>query len=163
MSKNGDPSANQFQIYEICRALYKNEQFFLNCMKNEEYNGFLIEKKLIDKIKKEIEYEKLKPLLAESDESFSKMKYKIKERKEKIKEISPNKFNNSSELIKGLNDEKSFHIIRQMYANKIIGDVNKSEGKEIRFKFDKYNIIIIFDDNDKLFFYKEITFLLYQN
>ena len=48
MSKNGD--TNQFQVYEICRDLYKNEQFFLNHQKNEEYNGFLIEKKSIEKI-----------------------------------------------------------------------------------------------------------------
>ena len=60
MSKNESIFNNQLKIFEIANAIYQNERFFENYEKNLEYQGYLIEKSVFEKIKKEIEYEKLK-------------------------------------------------------------------------------------------------------
>ena len=60
MSKNEGFSSNQLHIIEVCKALYQNELFFSKGLKNQPYQGYLIEKNIIDHIKKKINYEKLK-------------------------------------------------------------------------------------------------------
>jgi hypothetical protein len=150
MSKNESLSNNQFQIFEIASDIYQNEKFFENYVKNQEYQGYLIEKNVFDELKNEIEYEKLRNLLS-SNKTFKEIEKAIKERKEKIKEIIPKKYNTSSELEKELNENKSFNIIKIDYMSKI-SEPNKLKGKEIKFIFDTDNIIIILNEKDKLYF-----------
>ena len=142
-------SSNQFKIYELSEGLYKNEKFFFKYIKNIEYLGFLVEKNLIDEIKKKINYVNLKCLFGK-EETLDKFKKEIKDIN--IKEIILEKQNNSEELIKDLNNNKSFYLIKQDYLyNKII-DRNKAKGKEIKFKFTKEKIILIFNGDDELEF-----------
>ena len=146
MSKDG-LSENQFKIYELSEGLYKNEKFFHNNVKNFEYIGYLIEKNNIDEIKKKIKYTELRPLF-EEEETYDKFKQKIKDID--IKEIVPKKFNNSDEIKKDLTDKKSFYLIKQDYLTKKSGNT-KINGNEIKFMFEKDNILLIFSENDKLY------------
>ena len=47
--------SNKSQVFKILGDLYRNEKYFENGPKDQEFQGYLIEKKLIDKIKKENE------------------------------------------------------------------------------------------------------------
>ncbi len=118
--------SNQYKIYEICDAIYKNEKFFENHAKEVEFQAFLIEKNIIDKIKKDLDYDKLKTLLAE-DKNYNEIKEKIKDVKIKNELTNSKKFNSSKELLIEINNDKSFIIIKQEWLNKIfkIRDQNK--------------------------------------
>ena len=140
--------SNQRKVFEIFESLYKNEKFFVKCQKDEEYHGYLIEKRQIDKIKKDNDYDKIRALI-EKNETFEKIKVQIQEKKEQIKEIIPKKYKNSSDFKKDLRNDNSFIIIKQDYMGKLCSK-NDSNGKEIKFKFENNSIIIIFNDNDKL-------------
>ena len=74
----------------------------------------------------------------------------IPEKKNQIKEIIPKKYNSSNDLKKELSSDKSFIIIKQDYMGELYNNNSKSNGKEIKFKFENDSIIIIFDKNDKL-------------
>ena len=151
MEKNDKLSSNQLQILYICEALYQNDIFYQVYLKDYGYTGYLIENKIIEKIKKKVNYEKLKSLIVKS-ETHDKYKKEIKETQDKIEEIIPKQFINSKGLIKELlNDNKSFYLIKQDYLSKIT-DKNKLSGKEIKFKFHKESIILVFNDNDTLNF-----------
>ena len=149
MLKQESFSNYQYKVYEIYSAIYKNEKFFENNIKNTEYQGYLIEKNLIDKINKDGEYEKIKPLL--DNESYGTLKEKIKDNKEALKDIIPKKFNKSNELIKELKKNECFYFIHKNYVKKITSFINKDY--ETKFIFDKdNNVVVIFDENDKLVF-----------
>ena len=77
MSRKEEPLNYQYKIYEIYKAIYQNEQFFETSTKNQDYQGYLIEKNLIDKIIKDGEYEKLKPFL--KSDSYGTLKNNIKD------------------------------------------------------------------------------------
>ena len=152
MKKNESLSSNQLQILNICEALYQNEIFYKCYLKDFDYYGYLIDNKIIDKIKKKVNYEKLKPLIAKN-ESYNRFKKEIRETQDKIEEIIPKQYKNSKGLIQELlNDNKSFYLIKQAYLIKIT-DKNKLSGKEIKFKFHKDCLILIFNENDTLNFY----------
>ena len=107
MKKNESLSSNQLQILNICEALYQNELFYKCYLKDCEYYGYLIDNKIIDKIKKKVNYEKLKPLIAKS-ETYDKYKKEIKETQDKIEEIIPKQYKSSKEIvIELLNHNKS--------------------------------------------------------
>ena len=146
MSKSKNEDSYQHQVYKILDDLYRNEKFFKDYLEGQEFQGYLIEKRQIDKIKKDIEYDKIKPLI-EKNESYENIKVKIKENNVKIKEIIPKKFNSSSELITELNN-KSFIIIKQERIGYLCNS-NKSKGQEMKFKFENNSINIIFSENDK--------------
>ena len=151
MDKNDKLSSNQLQILHICEALYLNEIFYQVYMKDYDYTGYLIENKIVEKIKKKVNYEKLKPLIAKS-ETYDKYKKEIKETQDKIEEIIPKQYKDSKGLIRELlNDNKSFYLIKQDYLSKIT-DKSKLSGKEIKFKFHNESIILFFNDNDTLNF-----------
>ena len=151
MKKNESLSSNQLQILSISKAIYQNEFFYKTCLKDNEYYGYLTDNKFIDKIKKKINYEKIKPLVAK-DETYDKYKNEIKETQDKIEEIIPKEYKNSKGLMQELlNYNKSFYLIKQEYLSKII-DNTKLTGKEIKFKFHGDNIILIFGENDLLVF-----------
>ena len=140
--------SNKRKVLEILEGLYGNENFFAIGQKDEEYQGYLIEKKQIDKIKKDNDYDKIRALL-EKNETFEKIKVQIQEKKEQIKEIIPKKYNSSFDFKKDLRNDNSFIIIKQDYMVKLCSK-NNSNGKEIKFKFENNSIIIIFNENDKL-------------
>ena len=150
MSKKEVFTNYQFLVFQIYDGIYQNELFFEKNMKNHEYQGYLIEKYLIDKIKKDEEYEKIKPLIGKR--AFGNLKGMIKDKNEKI-DIIPKKYIISDELTKELNKNNSFYIIYENYINKIIRDMSKFKGYETKFLFDKdNNVTIIFNENDKLHF-----------
>ena len=151
MKKNESLSSNQLQILNISKAIYQNEFFYKTCLKDNEYYGYLIDNKNLDKIKKNLNFEKLKPLIAK-DEGYDKLQKEIKDTQVKIEELVPKSFKTSQELLREiLNDNKSYYLIKQDYLSKII-DTNKLTGKEIKFKFHKDLIIFIFSENDSIQF-----------
>ena len=151
MSANKVLSSNQLKIFNICEALYKNELFYKTFSKDQDYYGYLIENKIIDKIKKKINYEKIKPFVDKSE--YEQCKKEIKDIEIKLEELTPKQYKKSKELIPELlNDNKSFYLIKKDYLNKII-DNNKLTGKEIKYKFTNENSIIFeFSENDILKF-----------
>ena len=42
--------SNKYKVFKILEDLYKNEKHFENGPKGQEFQGYLIEKRLIDKI-----------------------------------------------------------------------------------------------------------------
>ena len=148
MDNNENVSSIYFQIYEISKSLYKNKTPFENNLKIQENKGYLIEKDIFDKIMREIENENLNPLMLKN--GLSEKIFEII--KEKTKDIIPKKFINSNELIKELNSNKSFYILKQDIMDKI-RDLKYLKGKGIIYKLSKDFIIIIFNENDKLYFY----------
>ena len=165
MSRNEESPNYQYKIYEIYRAIYQNEEFFKKSTKNQEYQGYLIEKNLIDKIIKDGQYEKLKPLL--NGDSYGILKNNIKDNNDKIKEIKkliPKKFNKSDELLEELNKKKSFYIIFKNYIKKIIDETNQSSNCETKFRFNMDdNVSIIFNESDKLIFINDKSCIIDKN
>ena len=154
MSANKVLSSNQLKIFNICEALYKNENFWKIKIKDNDYQGYLIENKIIDKIKKKINYEKIKPFVDKIE--YEQCKKEIKDIEIKLEELTPKQYKKSKELMTELlNDNKSFYLILQNYLSKII-DNSKLTGKEIKFKFTKENSIIFeFSKEDTLEFYNK--------
>ena len=151
MKANNGLSSNQLKIINICEEFYKNEFFYKNFVKNQEYYGYLIENKIIDKIKTKINYEKIKPFVDKKE--YEKCRKEIKDIEIKLEELTPKQYKKSKELMSELlNDNKSFYLIKQGYFSKII-DNSKLTGKEIHFKFNKDDtLIFIFSQNDNLTF-----------
>ena len=151
MKKNESLSSNQLQILNICEALYQNEIFYKCYLKDFDYYGYLIDNKIIDKIKKKVNYEKLKPLIAKN-ESYNRFKKEIRETQDKIEEIIPKQYKSSKEIvIELINNYRSYYLIKEAYLSKIT-DKNKLSGKEIKFKFHNECLILLFNENDTLNF-----------
>ena len=152
MSKNEGFSSNQLKIIEVCKVLYQNGRFFEKCLKNQPYQGYLIEKNIIDQIKKKINYEKLKELVFKEQEAYIELQKQLKNNNEKIPEIIPKTYNNSKELIKDLlNANKSYYIIKNDQLIKITNQ-DKLIKKEVKFSFGKDIIIFTFNERDILNF-----------
>ena len=80
---------------------------------------------------------------------YNELKKHIKDnKKEQIKDIIPKKYNNSSELIKELNKDKKFYLFKQEYLK----EEDKLKGKEIKYRFIKDKILLIFGNSDLLTF-----------
>ena len=139
MKANDGLSSNQMKIFHICEELYKNEKFLKIYLNDNIYQGYLIENN-IDKIKKNINYEKIKDPVDQKD--YEKCRKEIKDIEIKLEELTPKLYKKSKELMTELlNDNKSFYLIKQEYLSKII-DNSKLTGKEIKFKITKENSII---------------------
>ena len=135
MKANNGLSSNQLKIINICEEFYKNEFFYKTFLKDRDYYGYLIDKKIIDKIKAKINYEKIKPFVDKSE--YKQCKKEIKDIEIKLEELTPKQYKKSKELMTELlNDNKSFYLIKQDYLSRII-DNSKLTGKEIHFKFKK--------------------------
>jgi len=147
MSKDGNLSEKQ--IYDYCFAIYNYEKFLENLMKNNKYQGYLIDKTTLDKVKTKLQYEKLKPLF-DKNEIYTEIKKKIN-KKEKIKNIVPKKHNNSKELINELLNDKQFYLVNQDLLNKLNKEDNY-KGKTIEFIMNKEKIKLILNGNDILYF-----------
>ena len=100
MSANNGLSSNQLKIFNICRDLYKNELFYKTFLKDQDYYGYLIENKIIDKIKKNINYEKIKPFVDKSE--YEQCKKEIKDIEIKLEELTPKQYKKSKELMQEL-------------------------------------------------------------
>ena len=147
MSKDGNLSEKQ--IYDYCIAIYNYEKFLENFMKNNKYQGYLIDKTTLDKVKTKLQYEKLKPLF-DKNELYTEVMKKIN-KKEKIKYIVPKKHNNSKELINELLNDKQFYLVNQDLLNKLNKEDNY-KGKTIEFIMNKEKIKLILNGNDILYF-----------
>ena len=147
MSK--DEYLTENQIYEYCKAIYNYEKLLENFVKDKEYHVYLIDKNIFDNVKKKLDYERLKPLIAKN-ESYTEFKKKI-DKKEKRKNIAPKKYNNSNELINELLSDKKFYIVTQDLLNKISIE-DKYKGKNIILVMKKEKIKLILNDNDILYF-----------
>ena len=146
MNKNDNLSEKQ--IYDYCKAIYNYEKFLENFIKDKEQRGYLIDKNTFDKVKKKLDYERLKPSI-DKGESYTEFKKKIN-KKEKVKFIIPKKYNNSDELIKELNDKKLYIASCDLMFKISIED--KYKGKEIVFSMNKEKIKIRLNESDILFF-----------
>jgi len=144
MSKN-DTISNS-EIYYLCLAIYNYEKLFDNYVKDKIYQGNIIELSQFEKLKKKLDYERLKPLIV-NDEYYTNILKQIK-KKEKIKPISLKQYNNSNELLNELNNKKLI-VLNQDLLMKINKEIKV---KIIKFTLDKQRITIIFNDEDKLNF-----------
>ena len=85
MKANNGLSSNQLKVINICEAFYKNEFFYKNFLKDRDYYGYLIDNKIIDKIKTKINYEKIKPFVDKSE--YEQCKKEIKDIEIKLEEL----------------------------------------------------------------------------
>ena len=152
MTTNNGLSSNQLQILNIFNAIYQNEKFYNSPYQNIDYYGYLIENKIIEKIKKDIDYIKLKPLIG-NDGSYDKYKKEIKDIHIKKDDLFP-KYHDSKGLYQDLlNNNKTFYLIKQNYlCNDKMFDKDKLKGKEIKFKIQSDIITLIIDENRPLNF-----------
>ena len=152
MTTNNGLSSNQLQILNIFNAIYQNEKFYNSPYQNIAYYGYLIENKIIEKIKKDIDYIKLKPLIG-NDRSYDKYKKEIKDIHIKTDDLFP-KYHDSKGLYQDLlNNNKTFYLIKQDYlCNDKMFDKDKLKGKEIKFKMQSDIITLIIDENRPLNF-----------
>ena len=159
MSANKVLSSNQLKIFNICEALYKNELFYKAFLKDQDYYGYLIENKIIDKIKKNINYEKIKTFVDRSE--YEQCRKVIKDMEIKLEELTPKQYKKSKELIRELlTDNNSFYLIKQDFLRRIL-DNSKLTGKEIEFKITKQNSIIFeFSKEDILEFSYNKNFII---
>ena len=152
MTTNNGLSSNQLQILNIFNAIYQNEKFYNSPYQNIDYYGYLIENKIIEKIKKDIDYIKLKPLIG-NDRSYDKYKKEIKDIPIEKDKLFP-KYLDSKKLYGDLlNNNKTFYLIKQDYlCNDKMFDKDKLKGKEIKFKMQSDIITLIIDENRPLNF-----------
>ena len=139
-------------ITSILQQFYNYEKFIKLTLKNITFQGYLIEKQLIDSLKKAIFYEELKPQITENYE-FTNVKKKLegKGKIEKIKPIIQTKFNNANELKIALNNNKSYYIMpREIWVNICKPENKNEEGFKCIFKEDK--IFITFKNKEILDF-----------
>ena len=97
MKPNNGLSSNQMKIFHICDELYKNEKFLKIYLNDNIYQGYLIENKIIDKIKKNINYEKIKPFVDKSE--YEQCKKEIKDIEIKLEELTPKQYKKSKEIM----------------------------------------------------------------
>ena len=143
MAKNDDTSDKQ--IYELCKAVYNYEKFLENILKNKEYIGYLIETDTLNKIKKKLDYERLKPYVEK--DSYTNFAKNIKKR-EKLKSVKLKKFNDSKEFINELLKDKKYSLVHHALLDKLNCDY---KGKEIKYIIIHDKISLIFNENDKLY------------
>ena len=115
--------------------------------------------KIIDKIKKNINYEKIKTFVDRSE--YEQCKKVIKDMEIKLEELTPKQYKKSKELIRELlTDNNSFYLIKQDFLRRIL-DNSKLTGKEIEFKITKQNSIIFeFSKEDILEFSYNKNFII---
>ena len=157
MSKKVDSSI-AIQIFELCTEFYKNGKFFVNNYGDQPQNCYLIDINYIDKVKKEIKYDKLKKYV-EENQSYEAFREKMKDFNKKIKiDVNPEKFKSSIDLINSLKKKRfylsGFSLTKKLYENKDLGKF------VMKCKFHKDKIIIIFDENDKVKFFNNATGLI---
>ena len=152
MTSNNSLSSNQLQIIKIFNVIYQNERFYNSQYQNIDYYGYLIEYNIIDKIKRDIDYNKLKPLIG-NDSSYDKYKKEIKDIPIEKDKLFP-KYLDSKKLYGDLlNNNKTFYLIKQDYlCNDKMFDKDKLKGKEIKFKMQSDIITLIIDENRPLNF-----------
>ena len=159
MSKYIDYSIS-LQLYDLCTEFYKYEQYLINHAKDQISMCLLIDMKLIDNLKKQINYDKMKVYI-EKNISYEEFREKIKGRTQKIKaNINPEKFKSSDDLMQALKNEKKFYIISNFSLVKKICDNKNLVNTSIKYSLHKDKIILIFNDNDKLSFYNNTTGLI---
>ena len=116
-----------------------------------EDNYYIINKDDIEKLKKKIYYEQIKPLI-DKNYSYTKCKNEIEKLcgNEELKiNINQLKFKNSTELIESLKNNNDYYIINSSLWSNICKNENKlKKGFKIIFNEDKLEII--FNENDKL-------------
>ena len=149
---NENKSKVSKQIYDLCREFVEYEKFIKN-PKDIKYKGFLIKKDLIENLKNNIFYEKFREHIRLSNFDYKTLKPNIEKvcgTKEIKTDINQIVFNNSNELIKNL-DTNQFYLINYELWKIILkkGIVNE---KGINFKYNDKEIILIFNESDKLKF-----------
>ena len=101
MSKYVDSSIS-LQLYDLCIEFYKYEQYLIKPVKDQINICYLIKKKPIDNLKKQINYDKMKVYI-EKNISYEEFRKKVKGRTQKIKaNINPEKFESSDDLVQAL-------------------------------------------------------------
>ena len=153
------------KIFDLCNEFYKQKKFFENNF-NESINiCYLIESKLIDNLKKQINYDKFKAYLNNDKLSRESFKEEIKKKFKKNTKIKmetiliPDKFNNSKDLLKALNKKKFYCFTNFMSVSKICENV-EINNFGMKAKLHKDKITFIFNEKDELSFFNNATGLI---
>ena len=165
MTKYVDSSiANQ--IFDLCTEFYKMEKLYEKNINKATYMCYFIDSKSIDNLKKQIYYDDLKIYISKSklyDEFKKELASKIK-KNSKIKidtNLKPENFKSSKDLLTALNKNKSkFYCITNYNLIQKICQKSKIEQADIKVTLHKDKLIMIFNKNDKLTFFNNITGLI---
>ena len=143
--------SSQLSLYELCKSFYDYEKFLKKSDKNQISMCYLIDLELIDDLKRKIKYEQLKNYFKKGL-SFEKIKNKINDLNKTMKiNLKSEKFDNSKGLINVLNNgKKYYYIIYFSFFNTICKD---DSNKGIKVEFSGNKMIMIFSENDKLYFF----------
>ena len=147
------------KIYDLCKEYYNSqEKFYDDVDLNKVYKGYLIEKELIEKLKKYILYDKIGHYISKGD-NFKTLKILIEKfsnereiNKIDIK-INQTQFNNVNDLKNALNN-KTFYLIKQNFWNKLYPikeNFNKNREEGIEYLLNNDKIIIIIKGNELKF------------
>ena len=144
-------------LFNLCSGFFRYEEFLekkLNTFYNE---GYLIEKDVIEKLKKDIFYDKLKSYSNYKEYNFCTFitNTEVKKYLNKYNGIEENiievKFKNGEELINSLKNNKKYYLINKPLWTKIkICNNEYNIGKGIPFLFKKDNIILNFKYKKKV-------------
>ena len=158
MAKN-DKNSNLFQLYDLCNEFYKNEQHLLKGEKDNINICYLIESKSIESLKKQILYDTLKK---DIENNISKENFitSVKNLNIKIKkDLKPEIFKTSDELVKALNKGKNYYYTKQSLALKICKQKELDKSK-LKYLFYQNKIKFIFDDNSEIKIYNNYLGLI---
>ena len=148
------------QIYDLCVEFYKLEKLYEKGLSEATYVSYLIESKSIEKIKKQIDYEKMKTYL-DKDINISREKFKQKIKKfSKIDtQLVPDKFKKSKDLLDALKKKKFYCIAKYKLAQKLCENTDLSNfGIKVILHKDK--IRLIFNEKDELSFFNNTAGLI---
>jgi len=145
-------------LYNLCTEFYKYEELLKKKSNNNNKEGYLIEKDLIEELKKNIFYDELKSYSDPIINKFTNFMnnpivkiylYRYKGIERNIKQV---KFRNGEELIKSLNYNKAYCFINKPLWNKIC-IIKNIYDKGIPFLFEENNIILCLNNKtEKLYF-----------
>ena len=146
------------QLYELCKLFYDYEKLLKKPDKNQKSICYLINLELIDDLKRQIYYDHLKPYIIK-DLSFETLKNKINNLSTTIKaNLKSEKFDNSQDLINALNNGNKYYFITYFPLFKKIRKDDQSKG--IILEFFENKMIMIFNENDKLYFFDDKSGLI---
>ena len=150
--------SSQLSLYELCKSFYDYEKFLKKSDKNQISMCYLIDLELIDDLKRKIKYEQLKTYFKKGL-SFEKIKNKINDLNKTMNiNLKSEKFDNSKGLINVLNNgKKYYYIIYFSFFNTICKD---DPNKGIKVEFAGNKMIMIFSENDKLYFFDDKSGLI---
>ena len=154
--KNGQTILN---LFNLCSGFFRYEELLNKKVNTLDNEGYLIEKDVIENLKKKIFYDKIKTYSNYNIYNFYSfisnpevIKY-LNEFKGIEENIIEAKFRNGEELMRSLNNNKKYYLINKSLWKKIKICKNETKvGKGIPFYLKNNKIILFYKKKEKLYF-----------